>query len=153
MSSPAAQSQANALNAKMEREASIVLDDIERNYMRKIARGSFACAVKCYDKAGKNGPAEALDHCARNCQVPYQQAGAMVQNEVGQFQNRLNRNMTECQERARDKITPGMDNDPSKIAALEQDLLKCMSQQVDEHIKLLKPMKDRIVANLKNFKS
>ena len=152
MSSPAAQAQANALNAKMEGEASKVLDDIERTYMRKIARGSFACAVKCYDKAGKNGPAEALDHCARSCQVPYQQAGAMVQQEVGQFQNRMNRNMAECQEKARDKLTPGMETDPTKMAALEQDLLKCMSQQVDEHIKLLKPMKDRIVSGLKNYK-
>lgn len=151
MSSPAAQSQANALNARMEGEASKVLDDIERNHMRKIARASFACALKCYDKAGKHGPAEALDMCARNCQVSYQQAGAMVQQEVGQFQNRLNRNMTECQERARDKLTPGMETDPSKMAQLEHDLLNCMSKQVDEHIKLLQPMKDRIVANLKRF--
>ena len=153
MSSPAAQAQANALNAKMEGEASKVLDDIERTFMRKIARNSFQCAVKCYDKAGKNGPAEALDQCARNCQAPYQQSSSMVQQEVGQFQNRLNRNMTECQERVRDKITPGMtDNDPTKMAALEQDLLKCMSGQVDEHIKLLKPMKERIIASLKNYK-
>lgn len=67
------------MNAKMETEASNALDDIERNWMRKVARESFACAVKCYDKAGKAGPAEALEHCARNCQAPYQQASALVQ--------------------------------------------------------------------------
>jgi hypothetical protein len=79
MSNPQIQAQANALNAKLENEASKVIDDIERNWMRKVARESFACAVKCYDKAGKSGPAEALDQCARNCQVPYQQANALVQ--------------------------------------------------------------------------
>jgi hypothetical protein len=79
MSSPQIQAQANALNAKLEGEASKVLDDIERNWMRKVARESFACAVKCYDKAGKSGPAEALEQCARNCQVPYQQSSALVQ--------------------------------------------------------------------------
>ncbi|KAG7351744.1 protein of unknown function DUF842 containing protein [Nitzschia inconspicua] len=152
MSNPQIQAQANALNAKMETEATQVLDDIERNWMRKVARESFACAVKCYDKAGKSGPAEALEQCARKCQMPYQQASALVQQEVNQFQNRLNRNMQECQEQARDRIQPGMENDPSKMAAIEQSLLDCMSKQVNEHIKLLQPMKNRITAALKNFK-
>ncbi|KAL3921145.1 MAG: hypothetical protein SGARI_006757, partial [Bacillariaceae sp.] len=146
------QAQANALNAKMEGKATEVLDDIERNWVRKVARESFACATKCYDKAGKSGPAEALEQCARNCQVPYQQSSALVQNEVNQFQNRLNRNMQECQEKARDLIKPGMESDPSQMAKVEQSLINCMSKQVDEHIKLLRPMKDRITAALKNFK-
>ena len=73
----------------------------------------------------------------------------MFCQEVGQFQNRLNRNMQECQERARDMISPGMDSIPKKV---EDELIRCMSTQVDEHIKLLKPMKDRITAALKNYK-
>jgi Eukaryotic protein of unknown function (DUF842) len=72
--------------------------------------------------------------------------------EVNQFQNRLNRNMHECQEQARDRIQPGMENDPSKMAAIEQSLIDCMSNQVNEHIKLLQPMKNRITAALKNYK-
>ena len=79
MASASVQAQANALNAKMEREASVMLDDIERNYMRKVARNSFACGVQCYDKAGKNGSAEALESCTRNCQAPYQQSSNLVQ--------------------------------------------------------------------------
>ena len=79
MASAAIQAQANALNAKMEGEASKILDDIERNWMRKVARQSFACAVKCYDKAGTSGPAESLESCTRNCQAPYQQSSNLVQ--------------------------------------------------------------------------
>jgi Eukaryotic protein of unknown function (DUF842) len=60
--------------------------------------------------------------------------------------------MQECQEQARDKIQPGMENDPNKMANIEQSLLDCMSKQVNEHIKLLQPMKNRIIANLNNFK-
>jgi hypothetical protein len=152
MSNPQIQAQANALNAKMEGEATKVLDDIERNWMRKVARESFSCATKCYDKAGKSGPADALEQCARNCQIPYQQSSALVQNEVHQFQNRLNRNMQECQEKARDLIKPGTENDASQMAKIEQSLINCMSTQVNEHIKLLGPMKDRITAVLKNYK-
>ena len=79
MASAATQAQANALNAKMEGEASKMLDDVERNWMRKVARQSFACAVKCYDKAGTSGAAESLEACTRNCQGPYQQSSSMVQ--------------------------------------------------------------------------
>lgn len=70
---------------------------------------------------------------------------------MAQFQNRLNRNMQECQERARDLLTPGMENNPKQIAKVEDTLINCMSKQVDEHILLLKPMKERITAALKNF--
>ena len=79
MASAATQAQANALNAKMEGEASKMLDDVERNWMRKVARQSFACAVQCYDKAGTTGAAESLEACTRNCQGPYQQSSSMVQ--------------------------------------------------------------------------
>jgi hypothetical protein len=79
MASQALQAKANALNAKMEAAAAKILDDIERYQVRKVARSSFACAVACYDKAGSTAAAQSLETCARNCQVPYQQAGAMVQ--------------------------------------------------------------------------
>ena len=59
--------------------------------------------------------------------------------------------MQECQEKARDMITPGTENDVKKMAKIEGTLLDCMSMQVNEHIKLLKPMKERIIGSLKNL--
>ena len=92
MASAAIQAQANALNAKMEGEASKMLDDVERNWMRKVARQSFACAVKCYDKAGTTGPAESLESCTRNCQAPYQQSSNLVQQvRIKTKQNETNK--------------------------------------------------------------
>jgi hypothetical protein len=192
MASPAAQAKANALNAKIEVAAGQVLDDIERNYIRKVARESFSCALKCYDKAGKSGKADALQACAQNCQIPYQQTNNMVQQvrfdyiyfcpldgqvktihpfkthldlfsffpkldechkqEVAQFQNRLSRNMSECQESARDMMTPGIENDTRKMDKVEGVLLSCISKTVDQGILQLNPMKDRIATALQNFK-
>jgi hypothetical protein len=79
MASPDLQAKANALNARLEGEAKLVVDDIERTLLRPVARGSYACVVKCYDDAGKNGSAESLDHCSRQCQQPYQIANNVVQ--------------------------------------------------------------------------
>lgn len=79
MSNPAMQAKAQALNAKMEGEARVVLDEIERTVLRKKAKESYQCVVKCFDKAGTTGPSEVLESCARNCQVPYQRANQFVQ--------------------------------------------------------------------------
>lgn len=57
--------------------------------------------------------------------------------------------MQECQDKARDQMVPGYENDAKKIAKVEDTLLTCMSKTVDQHIALLKPMKERIIAQLK----
>ena len=80
MSSAAAQAKAQQLNAKMESEARTVLDGIEKQWLRKIAKSSYVCVVSCFDKAGTTGASEVLDQCSRNCQVRYQNASAIVQN-------------------------------------------------------------------------
>eukprot|EP00525_Craspedostauros_australis_P011601 CAMPEP_0198114870 /NCGR_PEP_ID=MMETSP1442-20131203/6118_1 /TAXON_ID= /ORGANISM="Craspedostauros australis, Strain CCMP3328" /LENGTH=358 /DNA_ID=CAMNT_0043772269 /DNA_START=74 /DNA_END=1153 /DNA_ORIENTATION=+ len=148
MSSPALQAKANGLNAKMEGAAGEVLDEIDRHHIRKLARASFVCATKCYDKAGTKGPADVLQNCVQQCQLPFQRGNALVQQEIGQFQNRLNRNMTECQEKARDLMT-----DPNQTQKVENALIDCMAKTVDHHIALLKPMKQRIIASLKKVES
>lgn len=151
MSSPALQSKAQALNAKMEGEAKIVLDDIERTLLRPIARKSYACVVSCYDKAGSKGAPEQLEQCSRQCQIPYQKAHNMVQQEVAQFQDRLNRSMISCNDEAKDMMTADVMDNPSKMTRVEDVVLKCISKTVDTHIGLLAPMKKRIASNLKQI--
>jgi hypothetical protein len=56
--------------------------------------------------------------------------------------------MQECQEKARDLIKPGSENDSYAMAKVEKALISCMDSQVKEHIKLLKPMKERCVSLL-----
>ena len=90
MATPAGQARAQALNAKLEGEARVVIDEIDKIYMRKAARESLVCSIKCYDKAGKTGSSEALEMCASNCQLPHRQANAMVQ-QVCVFVILLNR--------------------------------------------------------------
>ena len=79
-SSSSAQVKAQQLNAKLEQAARNVIDVIDQKYVRKIARSAYACVVSCYDKAGSSGSSETLDHCARSCHAPHQQANHVVQN-------------------------------------------------------------------------
>jgi len=152
MSSPALQAKAQALNARMEAEARTVLDEVERTSVRNIARKGVECVLKCYDKAGSTGPGDALENCVANCQNPSRQANHYVQQEVQSFQNRLNRSMMDCQDRAKDMMYPGVENDAKKMGKVEDTLLACMSKHVDDHIKMLVPLRKRIDAELKNLK-
>lgn len=148
MASPDLQAKANALNARMEGQAKITIDEVERTLLRTIARDSYACVVKCYDKAGSKGPSEHLEHCSRECQAPNQMAHNTVQQEVGQFQNRLNRAMTQCNDDASAMITPDVQGSTRKMKEVEDKVLACMSTTVNYHIESLIPMKKRIASVL-----
>ena len=80
MATAGGQAKAQALNAKLEAAARAELDDIDRKHMRKLARNSYQCVVKCYDKAGSTGAPEMLEQCAQNCQMPHQQANQYMQS-------------------------------------------------------------------------
>ena len=80
MASPQAQAQANALNARLEGDAQAAIDEMERLYIRPVARKAHVCATTCYDKAGSKGSADALDQCVRTCQTSHQQANNYLQN-------------------------------------------------------------------------
>lgn len=57
--------------------------------------------------------------------------------------------MQECEDKARDMMKPGYENDAKQMAKVEDVMLRCISTTVDEYIGKLKPLKERIVAQLK----
>lgn len=152
MASPDLQAKANQLNARMEGEAKVALDEIEKTLLRPIARNSYACVLQCYDDAGQNGSSAQIDQCSRQCQVPYQASNQIVQQEVGNFQNRLSRAMMQCNDEASAMITPAVQNDARKMRKVEDKVLYCIKKTVDDHVKQLGPMKQRIQAGIQQMK-
>ncbi|KAL7548633.1 hypothetical protein ACHAWF_011902 [Thalassiosira exigua] len=148
MASPDLQSKVNQLTAKIEGDLTSVVDEIERTKLRPIGRQMHACIVSCYDKAGKNGRKEQIEQCSQQCQIPYQTAGAATQQEVGNFQNRLNRAMMQCNDDAQGMVTPDMQHDTRKMKKVEDSLLKCIQSAIENSRSGLKPMKQRIESHM-----
>jgi hypothetical protein len=46
-------------------------------------------------------------------------------------------------------MKPGYEDDAKKMAMVEDKLLSCIAKTTDTHIALLKPLKDRIITQLK----
>ena len=99
-------------------------------------------------RAGKNGRKEVIEQCTQQCQIPYQTAGASTQQEIANFQNRLNRSMQTCNEDAQSMITPDMGNDTRKMKRVEDSLLKCIDGAIEKSRAGLKPMRQRIESHM-----
>ena len=100
-------------------------------------------------RAGKNGRKEQIEGCANQCQIPYQTAAAVTQQELGNFQNRLQRSMMHCQDEAQGMITPDMQNDDRKMKKAEDTMIRCMEDAIQKSREGLKPMRERMESQLK----
>ncbi|XP_008800717.2 protein FAM136A [Phoenix dactylifera] len=99
----------------------------------------FKCAYECFDR--RRGQEE-INSCVERCSVPVVNANNIVQNEMAKFQERMNRSLMVCQ-------------DKFEAAKLQQiktsvmnDLESCVNQAIDENIKTLPHIVDRIKASV-----
>ena len=99
-------------------------------------------------RAGKNGRKEQIEQCSNQCQITYQRAGSATQQEIGNFQNRLNNAMMQCNNDAQAMITPNMTEDSRAMKKVEASLLKCIEGVVAKSRDGLKPMKQRIESQM-----
>ncbi len=141
-----------SLNAKLDGKAKSMLDEIEKIHVRPLARKSYLCAASCYDKAGKTGSSDQIQHCIQTCQMPFQQAQSYINSEIQQFQDRLTRGMMQCNDEARDAMysTSGNSNSSNNNNNNEA-VAKCFTTCVDKHIQVLDTMKSRIITQIKQL--
>ena len=80
--------------------------------------------------------------------MPYQQAGQVTQQEIGNFQNRLQNGMMQCQNDAQAMVTPDMQGDEKKMRQVENNLFKCIEGAVGKSKAELGPMRQRIESRM-----
>ena len=89
--------------------------------------------------------------CVQRCQVATNQASNVMQQEMGQFQNRVQRSMMSCQDEANDHVVPNMSQ--QKIDSLQLQMEKCGGKGIQNHISLLPNIEKKIEATLRNLKN
>ncbi|EJK68953.1 hypothetical protein THAOC_09835 [Thalassiosira oceanica] len=142
------QSKVNGLTSKIEGELKTLVDEVERLKLRPVGKQMHICIVDCYNKAGKSGRKEVLEQCQQQCQIPYQTAASVTQNEIAQFQNRLNSSMGQCSNDVQGMVTPEIASNERKMQKLENDLLKCIQGAINKSRDGLKPMRQRIESQM-----
>nr|XP_010930273.1 protein FAM136A [Elaeis guineensis] len=103
-----------------------------------LQQAYFKCAYECFDRGRKQ---EDINNCVERCSVPVVNANNIVQTEMARFQERMNRSLMVCQ-------------DKFEAAKIQQktnamnDLESCVNQAIDDNIKTLPHIVDRIKASL-----
>ena len=100
----------------------------------------------CYDVRGASG--QDIQNCVQGTNRRMEAIHNIIQNEMGQLQNRLERCSMGCQDEVRDKMA-GKDNTPANMAAAEKVALDCTTSCVDKHIALLKSVQYKIETDIK----
>jgi len=126
---------------RLQTAASTTIGGIESSLLQPIQKKSFLCSAACFDSV--ESP-ESLQNCVQTCQQPPTFANQVVQQEVSEFQQRIQRAMQGCQDKASDVMRNG-----GKEAAARAEMEKCGRGVIEEQIGNLKGLDKRIKATLK----
>ncbi|XP_052100598.1 protein FAM136A-like [Mytilus californianus] len=130
--------------ARVQNAATSMYEELDRTVLRKMQGDMFKCGAKCCENT--SGSVEEVQRCIERCAEPLTKCQTYIQNEMQQFQDRLQRGALDCQDKAKDQMGPSStDADISKAKA---GMEKCVVDCADNHIKMLpnmlKKMKDSI---------
>ncbi|KAK8753041.1 hypothetical protein OTU49_002201 [Cherax quadricarinatus] len=88
---------------RIQEAMTALVDDLDKTYLRGIQRAMHLCAAVCCEKTENS--VDQVHRCIESCSTPLTQAQSFVQNELSQFQERLQRCVMTCQDRVRDQVT------------------------------------------------
>ncbi|XP_051118143.1 uncharacterized protein LOC127242602 [Andrographis paniculata] len=114
----------NEVNAAAQSHLAGVQDHI--NFT--LQKAYFKCAYECFDRSKKQ---DEINNCVEYCSAPVLNAQNFVENEMANFQEKLNRSLKVCQDRYESaKLQPNSNN---AMKGLES----CVDSSIDDSIKLL----------------
>ncbi|KAE9047150.1 hypothetical protein PR003_g1207 [Phytophthora rubi] len=129
-------------DSKLQDAVNKMVDRLDRSVLRGMQRDGYLCAAKVFES--KSWSSDQLAAAVERCQMPTQQINQFMQQEMQSFQNRLQRGVQDCQDKAQDALPAGGAPNEAQIARAQKDMDKCVSSLVDAHIKLLPNVNARI---------
>lgn len=115
------------------------LQPIQDHVNFTLQKAYFKCAYECFDKRLRQ---EEINNCVENCSIPVLKANNLVEAEMAQFQERMNRSLMVCQ-------------DKFEAAKLQQvkagvmgELEACVNHAIDDNLRVLPHIVDRLKKSL-----
>jgi hypothetical protein len=142
-------SDAMALQAKLQGAVNKMMDNVDAKYLRSMQKETYLKMAGCFDK---HSTSQSLQNCLQTQDILMKSVQQMIQNEMNQFQERLQRCSMGCQDEVNDKFSLTSDSSQNEIAKAEQHILKCSGVCIDKHIALLGPLEKNIVSKIHDIK-
>ncbi|KAM3270472.1 protein like [Capsicum chacoense] len=109
----------NQVNTAAQTQLSGVQDHI----FFTLQQAYFKCAHECFDRTKKK---EEIENCVEYCSVPVLNAQNFVENEMANFQEKMNRSLMVCQDKFKTATQQKNKSDAIK------DMESCVDQSVQE---------------------
>ncbi|XP_048736052.1 protein FAM136A-like [Ostrea edulis] len=126
--------------ARVRNAFNTMMSGIDKDIIRQRQADMHTCAAKCY--SDRKSPIEDVERCAQNCNAKLQEASSFVQREIEGFQHRITRCAMDCQDAARDRVSP--DSKESDVKSFREDMEKCVVSCVDTHIGSIPNLEKRL---------
>lgn len=94
---------------RVEQEMTNMVNEIDRQYLRRMQAEMHRCAAKCCDN--KEMTLEQVQRCVEGCSVPINNAQNYVQKELESLQSRLQRCVMDCNDSIKDQMGPNPSDD------------------------------------------
>jgi hypothetical protein len=133
--------EANRIQQRLQNSVNEMMTTVRQRVLRPLTKASYLKMAACCDLAQD----DAMDSCMQRNSGPMQIAQQIIENEMSQFQNRVQRCAQECNDSARDSV--GVNADTSDPRVQERFMNygnKCLNACVDKHVALLKGIQQRI---------
>ena len=117
-----------------QRQTEAVMDEVDRNKIRPLCKASLLKMAACCDLPGGRPQ---VDECMRRNQHGMNLSQQIVQNEMEQLSQRVQRCMAECQDTVRDANYRSED-------AGQKAMYSCAAGCIDKNMAMLKGVKARI---------
>jgi hypothetical protein len=138
-----------ALQQRLQDAVNKMMDNIDKSKMRPLQKATYLKMASCFDN--NNASTQQIDHCQESNSHNVKQAQSIIQTEMGQFQNRLQRCSLACEDEVKDKFSYMDQNDNSSQEKAQGQYLKCNSICVDKHIAMLKSVEAKIVNDIEKI--
>ena len=85
----------SAVQMRLQSAVDSMIQNISKNHIRPMQKQGYLCSAKCFEN--NNISDQQLEHCIQSCGHKVQSCSAAVQNEMNNFQARLQRCSQVCQ--------------------------------------------------------
>ncbi|KAH8300839.1 hypothetical protein KR018_012593 [Drosophila ironensis] len=114
------------------------IDDLDRDYLRKLQVRMHVCATNCCTDS--DASAEAVQRCVDRCQLPLTRARSYVQQELSDFEGRLEACIQKCRVNGSAPSSSAAAAASASFAGADCHLERCSIECIDGHVALLPQM-------------
>ncbi|CEO96177.1 Protein FAM136A [Plasmodiophora brassicae] len=132
--------QAQQEQAVLQRAVDGMIKTLDREHLRPLQKGAYMCMAECLDNVALEG--QSLQACMQSCTNRMDKMKHVVEQEMDDFQQRVQRGLLTCNDEGKDRL--GTRTDPESVAKAQKFVDECAAKSLRSHMAVLDAIQQRI---------